>query len=446
MRRSILLAGSLVFLASHPVVAEVAQHKSSSSEGAPGAATSPAPAPEHAKTTAHRTLRAMREMVNSGLVGLISEGMDGSGLAEATELAASLDGIRDHLRILPIAGKGALQDVTDIVFARGIDIGIIQSDVLATLKRNPPFPHVENFLQYITRLYDEEIHILATKGVNSTEDLAAKKVNFGLSGSGTDMTARAVFERLGINADVTNFSQSVALEKLRRGEIAAMAYVAGKPSRLFREIRPDEGLHFLPVAPTNDLSESYARTSLTAEDYPELIDAESPVATVAVSCVLVAYNWPAGTERYRRVAHFVQAFFDRLRDLQTPPHHPKWRDIDIPAAVPGWTRFAPAEEWIRKAGLDGGGPARHANVQEPLPGVTRVVLDSQMRDTLFREFVEYQKQQAPVIRSAAQLNPQQRELLVRDFVQYLKRQTNTTISAGSLDRRQREALLAELVE
>src|SRR6266436_6749957 len=229
MRRSILLAGSLVFLASHPVVAEVA-------EGASGAATSPAPAPEHAKTTAHRTLRAMRELVNSGLVGLISEGMDGSGLAEATELAASLDGIRDHLRILPIAGKGALQNVTDILFARGIDIGIIQSDVLAALKRNPPFPHVESFLQYITRLYGEEVHILATKGINSTEDLAAKKVNFGLSGSGTDMTARAVFGQLGINADVTNFSQSVALEKLRRGEIAAMIYVAGKPSRLFREI------------------------------------------------------------------------------------------------------------------------------------------------------------------------------------------------------------------
>jgi TRAP transporter TAXI family solute receptor len=366
--------------------------------------------------------------------------MDGSGLAEATELAASLDGVRDHLRILPIAGKGALQNVTDIVFARGIDIGIIQSDVLAAIKRNPPFPHVESFLQYITRLYDEEVHILAAKGVNSTEDLASKKVNFGLSGSGTDMTASVIFERLGINADVTNFSQSVALEKLRRGEIAAMVYVAGKPSRPFREIRPDEGLHFLPVAPTTDLSESYTRTGLTAEDYPELIDAESPVATLAVSCVLVAYNWPTGTERYRRVAHFVQAFFDRLRDLQTPEHHPKWRDIDIPAAVPGWTRFAPAEQWIRKAGLDSGEPSRHASTQEAVPGVPRAVLDFQTRDTLFREFVEYQKQQAPVIRSAALTSPQQRELLIRDFVQYLR------ISAGSMDQRQREALFAQFVQ
>jgi uncharacterized protein len=439
MRRSILLVGSLVLLASRPVVAEIAQHRPSSSGEASDAVALPAPPPEHAKITAPRTLRAMRERVNAGLVGFISEGMDGSDLAEATELAASLDGIRD-LRILPIAGKGAFQNVTDVVFARGIDIGIIQSDVLAALKRNPPFPHVESFLQYITRLYDEEVHVLAAKGVNSTTDLASKKVNFGLSGSGTDMTASVIFERLGIKVDVTNFSQSVALEKLRRGEIAAMVYVAGKPSRLLGEIRPDEGLHFLPVAATTDLSESYTRTSLTAEDYPELIEAQRPVATVAVSCVLVAYNWPAGTERYRRVAHFVRAFFDRHRDLQTPQHHPKWRDIDIPAAVPGWTRFAPAEQWIRKAGLNRDEPSRHANVPETVPGVTKAVVDSQMRDTLFREFVEYQKQQAPVIRSAAQLNPQQRDLLIRDFVQYLK------VNAGSLDRRQRELLFAGSVQ
>src|ERR1700730_3923876 len=105
MRRSILLAGSLVFLASHPVVAEVAQHKSSSSESASGAATSPGPAPEHAKTTADRTIRAMREQLNSGFFGLIAEDMYVSGLSKATALAASLDGIRDYLRILPIAGK-----------------------------------------------------------------------------------------------------------------------------------------------------------------------------------------------------------------------------------------------------------------------------------------------------------------------------------------------------
>jgi len=72
-------------------------------------------------------------------------------LGETTDLAASLDGARDHLRILPIAGKGAFQNATDFVFARGVDVGIIQSDVLAALKRQPPFPRVENYLRYITK-------------------------------------------------------------------------------------------------------------------------------------------------------------------------------------------------------------------------------------------------------------------------------------------------------
>jgi uncharacterized protein len=130
----------------------------------------------------------MREKVNTGLVGIVSGGMDATGLGEATDLAVSLDGIRDHLRILPVVGKGGFQNVTDIVFARGIDVGIIQSDVLATLKRDPPFPGIENFLQYITKLYDEEVHILAGKDIVSIEDLASKKVN--LMGAALGSSAR----------------------------------------------------------------------------------------------------------------------------------------------------------------------------------------------------------------------------------------------------------------
>jgi uncharacterized protein len=115
----------------------------------------------------------MRDEVNAGLVGIISRGMEGTELWEATDLAASLGRAQDHLRILPIAGRGALQNATDIVFARGVDIGIIQSDVLAALKRDPPFPGIENYVRYITKLYDEEVHVLAGTQIHSIEDLAS---------------------------------------------------------------------------------------------------------------------------------------------------------------------------------------------------------------------------------------------------------------------------------
>jgi TRAP-type uncharacterized transport system substrate-binding protein len=352
-------------------------------EPMPGYQPSPAPVPPPASprhlakkkakrqaTPAPQIRHAIREKVNAGLVGMVSGSMDATGLEEATDLAIGLDGVRDHLRILPVVGKGAFQNVTDIVFARGIDIGIVQSDVLATLKRDPPFPGIENYLQYITKLYDEEVHILAGKEIASIEDLASKKVNFGMPGSGTHTSADRIFRALGISVEATSFPQPVGLEKLRRGEIAALVFVVGKPGHFFQEIRPDENLHFLSITATNDLRKAYTLANLSSEDYPDLIDPGRSISTVAVGRILAVYNWPARTEHYHKMAQFVQTFFDRLHDFQVPPHHPKWREIDVTTSVPGWRRFAAAQEWIRKAGFDSDDLPRNARLDE-LPRMTR---------------------------------------------------------------------------
>ena len=101
---------------------------------------------------------------------------------------------------------------------------------------------------YVTKMYDQEVHILAGREINSIADLASKKVNFGVRDSGSNLTANVIFRALGITVEPTSFSQPIALEKLRQGEISALVYVAGKPARLFQNIRPDENLHFLPIA------------------------------------------------------------------------------------------------------------------------------------------------------------------------------------------------------
>ena len=171
----------------------------------------------------------MRDEINSGLVGIVSEGTD-----YTVDLALALGGKQRHLRLMPIAGAGALQNADDVMFARGVDFAIVQSDVLDEIKRNPPFSGVEKYLRYVTRLYDQELHVLAGPDIQSIEDLRGKKVNFGLRHGGTEMTAMAVFDALGIKPDVTNLPHALALDRLRRGEISALAYVATKPARLFR--------------------------------------------------------------------------------------------------------------------------------------------------------------------------------------------------------------------
>jgi uncharacterized protein len=333
----------------------------------------------------------LRDKINTGLVGIVSEGTD-----ETVDMALALTAQAEHdgLRLLPIAGAGASQNAEDVILTRGIDFGIVQTDVLDEIKRNPPFPGVEKFLQYITKLYDRQVQILAGPEIQSIADLRGKRVNFGLRDSGTYTTAATIFKVLGVEPDVTKLPHPLALDKLRQGEISAMVYVATKPSRLFQDIKPDENLHFLAI--TGDLPSDYSAITITSDDYPELVAKDAPVETVQVGTALVAYNWPANSERYQRVDHFVQAFFAHVKDIQA--NHPRWHQFDITSSVSGWARFPAAEQWLKKAGL----------APEESRITVVVNLDTKQREALFKDF--------------------QRELLFREFATYQKEHRRTIVA------------------
>jgi TRAP transporter TAXI family solute receptor len=285
------------------------------------------------------SLNALSARANAGTVGVISGGVDGTYIRIAADLASVLDD-GENLRVLPIIGKGSLQNLSDILVLRGIDIGIVQSDVLAYARRERLLPGVDTLIQYIAKLYDEEVHVLARSGIERLQDLEGKVVNIDLRGSGTAMTASLLFDGLGINIRPGHDTQDVALEKLRRGEIAALVYVAGKPARLFAGLPQDSGLRFLSVPMTDALLETYLPSRLASTDYPTLIPRDTVVETIAVGAVMAVYAWPANTERHRKVARFVNALFEKFPRFQQPPRHPKWREVNLSAQVPGWTRFA----------------------------------------------------------------------------------------------------------
>ncbi|GGC43552.1 hypothetical protein GCM10011504_22500 [Siccirubricoccus deserti] len=286
------------------------------------------------------SLAALSVRANAGTVGVIAGGVDGTYVRIAADLAAVLDD-GDQLRVLPTLGKGSLQNISDILVLRGIDIGIVQSDVLAYARRQRLLPSVETLVQYIAKLYDEELHVLAGPGVQRLEQLAGKPVNIDLRGSGTAMTAALLFEDLGIPIEPRHETQGEALERLKRGEIAALVYVAGKPARLFTGLPADAGLRLLPVPATPALLETYLPARFVPADYPGLV-VEEPVDTLAVGAVMAVYAWQPGTERHRKVARFVEAFFAKFPSFLQPPRHPKWREVNLAAQVPGWTRFGPA--------------------------------------------------------------------------------------------------------
>jgi TRAP-type uncharacterized transport system substrate-binding protein len=366
--------------------------------------------------TAVQIREDLRRKVNSGLVGVVLgvTELESPALFKDSDFFASLE--RDNsLRIFQVAGKGAAQNVIELGFARGIDAGIIQSDILDSVRLNPPFAGIESFLQYVAKLYDKEVHVLATANINSIEDLRGRKVNFGTRNSDNFITATKIFGILSIDVEPAALPHDAALEKLREGEIAAMVYVVDKPADLFN-FRTKEKLHFISIPST--VRGGYTPTNLQAEDYPELIEQDKPIETLAVGSILMVYNWSRGTDRYRKVARFVEKLLDHTNTNTTPTHYPKWPEVDISASVPGWTRFAPAEQWIKAHSNEQ--TNHHALLSVPENGSAALKLHSGAQppsnradlNDLFTDFVEYQKQQ--------------QVKLFTQFLEYQERQQNST--------------------
>lgn len=353
---------------------------------------------------ASRGAESLRQRVNQGTVAVISGGVTGTYIRIASDLATVLDdGYK--LRILPVLGKGSVQNITDILYLKGIDLGIVQSDVLAFIKRKKIHPTITRRIRYVTKLYNEELHLLGGEGIETVQDLAGKRVNFGIKGSGTAMTASTLFDKLNIDVEPTSFDQALALEKLKNREIAAMVYVAGKPTSLFAGIEEPKGVHFLGVPATPELLETYLPSRLSHDDYPRLIPEGEGVDTIAVGAVLAVYNWSQRHERYRKVARFVEAFFGRFDEFLKPPRHVKWQEVNLAAVVPGWTRFKPAQDWLdAHPPTAGGPPAPKRELEAEFEAFLRYLKEKQAKKgaetmseaqqkALFEQFMRWQERQ-----------------------------------------------------
>ena len=335
-------------------------------------------------------LGALGERINANTISIVSGNPNATYMTAAYDMSAVLDD-GDEFRILPVIGKGGGQNIKDVRFLKGVDLGITQSNLLGYYKRTNEIGAIDDKIVYIAKLFNEEMHLIVREGsgINSLFDLAGKKVNFSDIGSGTQLSTRDIFEKLGIKAEEVNMGQADAFEALKRGEIAATILIAGKPTGSTAKLKASDGFRILRVAFDKPLQADYLPTVLTSDDYPGLIAPGQKVETVAVSAVLIAFNWPKGTDRYRRIQKFVENFFPRLAEFQKAPRHPKWREANLAAVLPGWKRFEGAEEWLRKRGSVAQG--ERDQFDQFLGGRREqaAALPSDERDRLFQEFLQW---------------------------------------------------------
>ena len=345
----------------------------------------------------------LRARKNQWTVGVAGGLLSGSNMTFADELAQVLDD-GDNLRILPIVTYGAASNLDDLLYLRGVDVAITQSDVFEYFRTERKTVNLENRINYIIRLPTSEMHVLARNEINSLGDLRGKKVNFGPAGSASSLTGSIVFQRAGVQVEPTNFDNPLALQKLKSGEIVALVRVINKPIDFFAKIPANSGLHLVPIPFTKAYEDLYALGEFTSQEYPTLVPPGQVADTIAVPAVLAVFNWQKNTDRYRKVQRFVESFFTKFEQFQQPPRHPKWRDVNLAATVPGWTRWSVAEEMLQRIRQANGVNTQQAGAAADFAaflqekGVANVQPSADQREALFREFLQWQQQRQRVSR------------------------------------------------
>lgn len=337
----------------------------------------------------------MRTRRNAWTVGIAGGLRSGTYMTYADELSLVLND-RDELRIIPMVTYGAASNLDDLLYLRGVDLAITQADVFDYFRNQRKISNLEHRVHYIIRLPPSEIQILARDNIRSLEDLRGKKVNFGPEGSGSSLTGTIIFQRLNIEVEQTFHDSATAMRMLRAGEISALIRLIGKPIDYFAKLPPNSGLRFVPVPFSKTFADYYSLGELTHKDYPNLVPEGQTVDTLAVATVLAVFNWQKGSDRYKRVERFVEALFTNWEKFREPHRHPKWREVNFSATVPGWTRFSVAEEMIKKLQPSTVAASDDARGEFALflksRGTAAANMSEQQRDALFRQFLQWREQ------------------------------------------------------
>lgn len=318
---------------------------------------------------------------------------------------------KNDLRVLPILGGGAGENVRDILYLRGIDMAILNTDVIDYFKGKPLYENLTKRIYYITKLFNEEVHLYAGNSITSLHDLEGKVI--GYNNSNAEVTGAILFKKLGITLKKTmRVSEGDGALALKEGRLDAMMRVTGKPIRnvgRMKDIFPQ--IRLLPIVYDPAFIGSHLPTQLTHEDYPGLIGKGQVVPTIATRTILAVFNWKPRTDRYRRLSKFTETFFDHFTELRRSKNlHPKWTEVNLQATVPGMVRFGPAQKWIdAKTKM-----VKRQNAR-PAVGQSNVLNEEMMKN--FKQFMVSRAAQGDV-----NGNSSEPEKLFGDFLLWQKQQ------------------------
>jgi uncharacterized protein len=276
----------------------------------------------------------------TGAVSILTDGIaepNSNATRAINELAKEIG----NVRVLPIAGHGATANVRDLLQLRGVDLAVLNSDILQFLDQTRQYPKARSQIRSVTHIYNQKIYLLAREEFKTIDSLRGRKLAVPSRSTGSHVTAMTLFNLLGINVIVHALGPGADLDDFSTEQFDGVLLLGDELARVRLSAQARRDLHVVPVAFMPELRGTYRPAVIEPQELPGLPVAGN-IETIAVSTLLAVYNWTSSQARFADVSSFatgLSAALPRLRQNAGSI----WRQADINAQIAGWPRYGEAQ-------------------------------------------------------------------------------------------------------
>lgn len=241
------------------------------------------------------------------------------------KIGESLNVIKDFT-VKEISTDGSLDNLYTLEDKKA-DFSISQIDVIQNLAIGDR--DLSKKIKVLFPIYSEEVHIIASRKINSIADLKGKKISIGDSESGTKFTSLILLDQFGINPDDSTLEEIDSIKSLNMlldGSLDAMVLVAGVPVKILADLpeETNQKIHILEFSKdafsaVRGTNLTYQRSEIPASAYSWEI---KPISTIVVQSVIICRS----DLEEKVVKQFVESIWKNKSILATK--HEKWNSLN----------------------------------------------------------------------------------------------------------------------
>jgi TRAP transporter TAXI family solute receptor len=211
---------------------------------------------------------------------------------------------RNGIQIKAQQSAGSLQNINELIEGHA-DLGIVQSDV-AHWAWTPHFSFgpAGQKIKLVAPLYTESVHIVLRPHfyASSLGQLRDRRVWLGLSGSGSEYTAREVLKAAGLTSPDVDRIETVekdmdtALTDLKGGKIDALFLISAVPAKVLADVPRNAEVRLMDLEPSvvaNLVGQGYVATLIPQKPYERTsLNPGKETRTIGVQAMLLAREDP----------------------------------------------------------------------------------------------------------------------------------------------------------